>query len=104
MDRWINSQVRELEPADLSPLPGKGSSPCMPPSGKSQTFLPSLPPRKDMGEAALGGGVVNALLPLRSIILTHPNPQHKSCTIQKSVTYLQPTPDGPALHQPATHS
>lgn len=108
LDRWTRSQGQESEPARPPcpcPLPAaqaRDNSPSTPFPASLKLFLPWLSPRKDVGEQPWGGGViVDSRLPLRSTNSYPPPPQCKSGTIEKSVTYLQPAPDGPAPGQPA---
>lgn len=100
LDRWMHSQGQESEPARPA-AQARDNSPSTPFPASLKLFLPWLSPRKDMGEQPRGGVIVGSRLPLRSTNSCPPPPQCKSGTIEKSVTYLQPAPDGPAPGQPA---
>lgn len=92
--------------ASRSALPSagdRGGLPCwlpMPPPPSKPHASALRAPREDVGERP-AGGTVGPLLPLRSTI-SHPLPQHGALhSVQKPVTYLQPTADGPAQGPPA---
>lgn len=95
--RWMGSGAQEAQPAgSVRPSAQDGGRPVhAPPPGKPQALRPCCPPRKNTGEQPQGGGAMGSPPPHRSANSYPPQLLHKS------MTYLQPAPDGPAPCQPA---
>lgn len=102
---WTDGQAprcRSPSPPLLHPLcPGQRQLTLHTPSPEAPGLSALAVPQEGRGGAAPGWRQRDLpSTPQKDQFLPAPS-EHKSCTIQKSVTYLQPAPDGPALCQPA---
>lgn len=94
--RWMGSGAQEAQSAgSVRPSAQDGGRPVHAPSRQAPSLAPLLPPKEEHGGAAPGWRCHGLLHPTEVPTPTRPQLLHKS------MTYLQPAPDGPAPCQPA---
>ena len=102
---WTDGQAprcRSPSPPLLHPLcPGQRQLTLHTPSPEAPGLSALAVPQEGRGGAAPGWRQRDLPSTPQKDQFLPTSSEHKSCTIQKSVTYLQPAPDGPALCQPA---